>query len=225
VAILLSFSSIACAKSVESTQLIKEQKWEQIVQEIESLTLDNPIDPKIKDVVIALNALGITTKASSEGYLDHGLPYPWVDIDDTPEIKALSDQLSLLLEKGKQEERLLKIRYPNLPWDEIFDQPDAEEYYELLIEICECGDTLDRAIALYLQPTYLLLHQFYQTVNSPYDHILMIQSNSFRRIQCLGGGWQSARSEEEKAKKLGEYQEEMMKFGHFLKERFFSTGN
>jgi hypothetical protein len=42
--------------------------------------LGNPIDKNIKQVVVALRYSGFNTTASCEGHLDHGFPYPWVDI-------------------------------------------------------------------------------------------------------------------------------------------------
>ncbi len=52
--------------------------------------LDEPVDPKIKKLVVALINAGFETSASCEGHLDHGCPYPWVDIKcDKNEVKRL----------------------------------------------------------------------------------------------------------------------------------------
>lgn len=52
--------------------------------------LDEPVDPKIKKLVVALINVGFETSASCEGHLDHGCPYPWVDINcDKNEAKRL----------------------------------------------------------------------------------------------------------------------------------------
>lgn len=42
--------------------------------------LGKPVDKKVKKLVVGLNYCGIPTVASCEGHLDHGLPYPWVDV-------------------------------------------------------------------------------------------------------------------------------------------------
>jgi hypothetical protein len=63
----------------------KEDHWQEIAQRI-SRTVDKlglSIDEGIKETVIVLNALGISTRASCEGHLDSGTCAPWVDIAST----------------------------------------------------------------------------------------------------------------------------------------------
>lgn len=50
--------------------------------EVEKITdsLGKGIDEKIKETVAAFLAHGFTTSASCEGHIDHGLPYPWVEV-------------------------------------------------------------------------------------------------------------------------------------------------
>jgi hypothetical protein len=43
--------------------------------------LSNPIDEKIKDLVVGLRYHGIKTTASCQGHLDRGLSHPWVQVD------------------------------------------------------------------------------------------------------------------------------------------------
>lgn len=43
--------------------------------------LGKKIDEGIFDTVVALNMLGVVTRASCEGHLDWGVPHPWVDIE------------------------------------------------------------------------------------------------------------------------------------------------
>lgn len=43
-----------------------------------------PIDEGILPLVVGLWAHGISTTSSCEGHLDHGEPYPWVNIDKFP---------------------------------------------------------------------------------------------------------------------------------------------
>lgn len=44
--------------------------------------LGKPIDSGIKETVVFLNALGITTTGSCEGHIKEGLPWPWIDTED-----------------------------------------------------------------------------------------------------------------------------------------------
>ena len=39
-----------------------------------------PIDSGLFRTVVVFNTLGISTRMSCEGYLDHGLPCLWIDI-------------------------------------------------------------------------------------------------------------------------------------------------
>ncbi len=49
--------------------------------------LGKPIDTGILETVAVINMLGIETRASCEGHLDWGLPYPWVDLQPDIELK------------------------------------------------------------------------------------------------------------------------------------------
>lgn len=42
--------------------------------------LGRELDPKITDLVVELNRLGVKTEASCEGHEDQGEPFPWIDI-------------------------------------------------------------------------------------------------------------------------------------------------
>lgn len=72
-------------------------------REVDSLCdrLGKPLDEKIKELVIGLRCHGIRTIASCQGHLDHGLPYPWVDVE--------KHYLGILLKWVARENR------PNLP--------------------------------------------------------------------------------------------------------------
>lgn len=56
------------------------------------------IDEKIKELVVALNRLGIPTTGSCEGHADYGSPAPWIkitprDIDDSAQIQKTASAL------------------------------------------------------------------------------------------------------------------------------------
>lgn len=49
------------------------------------------VDPGIKKIVAALKMHEVNTAASCEGHMDHGFPYPWVDVDGRNEMLKLTD--------------------------------------------------------------------------------------------------------------------------------------
>lgn len=222
IASLLAISFTACA---EIRKPNKQEKWQEVSIEVESWVdgLGFRIDPKIKETVIALNALGISTTASCEGHLDHGCPYPWVDIDaHTSEIQILKRRLVEISEEIEKNEQLLKLNYPQLSIKEIFNQPEAESLNILFQVSNEISDKIRLAQQEHLKNLYFLIEKFYQKQDSVYDTMLFIQDNlNNARIQSVGGEWQRIRPNKEKEIKLNEYQKEMEKFSRFLREYFF----
>src|SRR5260221_6862287 len=63
----------------------KPQQWRDLTVRISGIAdkLGMPIDAGIRETVIALNALGFTTRQSCESHLDHGTGAPWVDVIST----------------------------------------------------------------------------------------------------------------------------------------------
>ena len=61
---------------------MKPRNLDEVRKEVEAMkdSKGEPVDEKIKDLVIGLRRWGIKTEFSCEGHLDHGLPYPWIDI-------------------------------------------------------------------------------------------------------------------------------------------------
>ena len=213
------------ADCAENKELNKQEKWQEIAIEVESWVdgLGYPIDPKIKETVIALNALGIPTIASCEGHLDHGLSHPWIDIDiNTPEIHILETRARGILGEIKEKEQFLQEIYPTLSWNEICNKPEAESLIKLYQLNRDIFNKIELAQQELLKDLYFLIESFYKNHDSCYDNILFIQINSnFARILSIGGKWQRMRSDKEKEMKLNEYQEEMKKFTQFLKEYFY----
>jgi 3-mercaptopyruvate sulfurtransferase SseA len=60
----------------------KISRLEEIRKSVEEIrdALGLPVDEKIKEAVIMCNAIGLTTSASCEGHIDHGIPVPWIEI-------------------------------------------------------------------------------------------------------------------------------------------------
>ncbi len=57
-----------------------EAAFEKLGKIVDGMGLE--IDSDIRHAVAALNAAGFVTTASCAGHLDHGLPYPWIDIGE-----------------------------------------------------------------------------------------------------------------------------------------------
>jgi hypothetical protein len=69
--------------------------------------LGEPVDIGIRVMVAALHMHGIATYASCEGHLDHGFPYPWVDIGTY--IEHPTTEKSVVLANRKHCARLVRL--------------------------------------------------------------------------------------------------------------------
>jgi hypothetical protein len=93
------------------------QRWDELAEKFSRITdkTGRPIDEGILETVVALNALDITTSMSCEGHLDHGLPYPWIDVGissyargyDAPEIQQL---ILRLRELRREQDKDIKMQ-------------------------------------------------------------------------------------------------------------------
>ena len=61
---------------------MRPRNLEEVRREVEGMrdAMGEPIDEKIKDLVIGLRRWGIKTEASCQGHFFHGFPYPWIDV-------------------------------------------------------------------------------------------------------------------------------------------------
>lgn len=63
----------------------KQEIWDRIAIEVEQITdaLGHGVDDGIKETIIAFKAYEFSTSGSCEGHVEgeHGLPYPWIDIE------------------------------------------------------------------------------------------------------------------------------------------------
>lgn len=62
--------------------LDKRQGWQKALDRIRGIERSFRLDPRIENVVLALNERGVHTTQSCEGHLGHGLPYPWVRVEE-----------------------------------------------------------------------------------------------------------------------------------------------
>ncbi|MFL5627216.1 MAG: hypothetical protein ACJ788_16675 [Ktedonobacteraceae bacterium] len=132
----------------------KEQQWQEVTDQVARLVdaLGMPIDPGIRDTMIALNVLGIHTLASCEGHLDRGIAAPWLDIGD-PNARPAAKQAHLKLRAVQQahaQEVPPEQRYPLM---EEAEQAKLEVKRLHLVERLKLIGYLDAFYAHALFPT------------------------------------------------------------------------
>ncbi len=92
----------------------KELKWQKTELEVEKIvdSLGHKIDKNIKETVVALKVYGFPTRASCEGHLDWGEPFPWVGIR-TPEPEGWKEseekKEKWRKENLKQQKRMMEL--------------------------------------------------------------------------------------------------------------------
>lgn len=186
----------------------KEAQWVQMVEHCRRVVdkLGQPIDEGILETVVALNLLGIHTIASCEGHLAYGAYAPWIDIQ-TPGVKEAQKLVSDAfkdcdeqVEAGKLSPIELGQLYAHA---RQLDQQTEEKYLAERNKLME------------------YLAHFYMNRHSPHDRMLTIQHRpASARLESQGAYFQRVASDERRAQKLPEYQEEMREFTVFLKELF-----
>jgi hypothetical protein len=190
----------------------KEKRWQDIVQAVSCMQdkLGKPIDAGIRETVVTLNALAISTTASCEGHLDWGTGAPWVDIASThPTTHVALTQLST--EALKERER---------------GQKTAAELAVMFDEI----HRLRREVkAVHLQERQKLLQYlaaFYEDRHVPFDQRLIIRpigTDGKSRLESQGADCQEVAPPDTLIQKLQEYQEEMRTFTAYLKQIYLEA--
>lgn len=202
----------------------KQELWNAMANEVNCWVdgLGYPIDKGIKDLVIALNLLGIETIASCEGHLERALAYPWVEINIYPiRVRNLTQVLANIVEEIECEEKNLKAHYPNLTSQERSKLPEFKNLDNLIQKRKRIAGSIEHAQVQCLKPLNHFLERFYQNRHSSYDRTLFVMFNcSFARLLSIGAYLQHIRSEEERQAKLIEYQDEIQAFANFLKQQF-----
>lgn len=88
-----------------------EEHWNALVAQFEKITdrLGMPIDDEIFEIVIALNALNITTIMSCGGHIDErGLIMPWVDISSPdPALEEINEESHRLAKEARMLSRVV----------------------------------------------------------------------------------------------------------------------
>lgn len=109
----------------------KEVEWKKKRAEIDEIgdVTGHGIDEKIKETVVAFNINKLSTSNSCEGHVDHGLPYPFVEIsaEGEPEWKY-EGQKELFEQIAHEKEISLEKLNRNSPeWDVLlYEEVDSE---------------------------------------------------------------------------------------------------
>jgi hypothetical protein len=181
----------------------KHQRWQEVTAWCEQLDPRSPVDPGIKETVIALNVLDIPTAMSCEGHL-HGPFAPWIKI-------AIPD----IYEKRK---RIRQVQ----SWLE--QQSETEE----IRRIVEYVEQQKRIMIQEHLPTrtrlYDYLARFYQEHNTPYERRLVLSGgDGITSLGSQGDVLMEILPLEERRELLLAYQDEMRAFTDFLKQLYFAS--
>lgn len=186
----------------------QEDQWSQVAQQLASVTdsLGMPIDEGIRETVIALNALGIHTIASCEGHLDRGIAAPWVDIA-APNVREL-EKAAFLKQRAVEQARLAGV------------PPEGRQ--ELMREAEQAKLEVKRLHVQERMKLVCYLDAFYRERHADYDRrlILVMDWSGGSRLQSQGADCQDVRTQEERARNLSAYREEMQAFTVFLRRMF-----
>jgi hypothetical protein len=177
--------------------VIDMQKWEELSEKFSHVTdkIGRPIDEGILETFVALNALDIPTSMSCEGHHDHGLPYPWVDIESEETMQLMS-----------RHEELTRLEQMNTP------------------EAIELRTSIERRRKVEELKVFEYLTAFYQVQRVDLYRLIIVRGLGMgcTRIQSQGGDFlELLVSEDEKERMLHEYQEEIRHFTAFLKSIYF----
>ena len=193
-------------------------KWQASTQKFlnTSDNLGKDIDPKILDTVIALNLLGVSTSQSCEGHLDRALAGPWI-ILGTPtdlEVETVKTQMNTVYQEANQ----IKTTKPN-------DFARDENYIQKMELYRELQKKTVVPTQKNIQKLIPLLEEFYQARQLPYLNRLIISSEDspIPRLRNQGLYLQDIVANEARAANLLAFQEEMLAFTNFLKQKLQYT--
>jgi hypothetical protein len=181
----------------------KQQRWQEVAAWCDQLDPHYPVDPGIKETVIVLNVLGISTVMSCEGHL-RGPFSPWVNIaapnfyEELKRIKKVQDWLS-------QQQDTEEIR-------------EARKYVEQ-----QKKSMLEKHLPI-RKLLYSYLAAFYEKRTVSYERRLILSGgDGVTGLSSQGSALMEMLPLEERQERLLEYQEEMWAFTAFLKDIYFSS--
>jgi hypothetical protein len=179
--------------------------WAQKLIDMDHLQdgLGKGLDTKIRETVAVLQLLGLHTRASCEGHIDHGIAAPWIVVESPNPVL--------------QEFRRFRVKLSETADALEADGEVADAVYEQLHDLRK---RIARIEALEYKKLIPYLDEFYLDQDVYYEERLIIDSGG--RLICQGALLQPAEEKETQAIRLQAYQEEMRDFTEFLKEKFFS---
>jgi len=207
----------------------KEQKWHTLAAHFYETAdcLGHPIDPGIKETVIALNVLGLPTIASCEGHTDHGISAPWVEI-------ALPGEPEEHFAGEKKIYEEIAKKY-GVPFEDVKRGTHAEAWLAALREASKNQETTEH-LAWQKANTELmrtkiipLLEEFYKD-RVVSDAVRISVSEGIGAFRIYNGGHDYAPVPEPitegarraLAARIKIYRAEMAAFAEFVKQKFFS---
>ncbi len=193
-------------------QKLRAQQWLEATEQFGRMTdaLGTPLDEGIRETVIALNVLGVSTLASCYGHLDRGQASPWIEVGD-PGARPLARVAMLKLQRAEQ------ACARGAHEDERHARKAEAETAVLDVRRLHL---VERAKLLHL------LDGFYRQRLVAADRRLIITALDWMgsgRLESQGTDHQVVAPPEERASRLIEYQDEMRQFTAFLKALFFGT--
>lgn len=225
---LISFWLIFAVLTIHADELTKLQRWDQLAEEV-NLWVDGvggTIDKGIKDTVIVLNLLGLTTRQSCEGHFDWGCPYPWVDfVINQPEAEILAMQFDQIFINDFFESLMeLRSKYPGFTDEEIYKTPEGQQLLPLYNQLGILTSQYDDIARVEMKPLLDLIDQFYENRDVEAHQKLVIEFSGIGLTRLESQGWdeQEKRVGSEREKYLKLYQQEMQAFTEFLTEIYFS---
>lgn len=206
----------------------KTKRWQNMEKEVASWrdALGLKIDPEIKKMVVVLNLLNFKTTQSCEGHIDWGRPYPWVRITTkSPELSDLFNKRKKILDFIREQETKTQKKHPRLSLGEALRKENSLKILEAHKKIHPLNDKIEKTSRLMIIQLKKLVTDFYKKHPIDPDKMLVLSKFGFENFELfsLGGDWQVIRDNNEKLKKLQEYQKEMNLFADFLTDYYFNT--
>ena len=189
---------------------MKLEAWQAISARIDKVcdTLTKPIEPGIKEIVIALNALNFTTIGSCEGHTDWSERAPWISFEV----------------RGTEKNRARASRAFTRARNSEKKRASQEDLWKLYTKAHALQAEASKPLRKKAQELAEYLDHFYADRLTPFDvRLILIEHATSMRLINQGYIFQQIRTENERASKLVEYQEEIRSFGNFLKNVYFAS--
>ncbi|RLC80355.1 MAG: hypothetical protein DRI61_05940 [Chloroflexi bacterium] len=88
------------------------------------------LDPKIRDLVMGLQRIGIRTELSCQGHFKRGFPYPWVDSDlrDWPKLFKVVAWYNLQVHDRRTRSKVVWVIMPRPFFKLVRLMPDVRNF-------------------------------------------------------------------------------------------------